>query len=195
MDLPLAPSGGLVAMLSQRSRIVSAVNHELGGCLMSSKMKWLGAIAVAALLSSSAQAQLAVEKNLTLAMAQAIANGAMESCKAMGYKVSVAVIDRDGLPIVMLRGDGAGLHTPEGADRKAFTARTFRAPSAAFLKRMQSDPAAHASEEYTRVLALPGGLPIKVGDDVVGAVGVSGSPGKDDDCGQAGIDKVADQLK
>ena len=162
---------------------------------MSSKMKWLGAIAVAALLSSSAQAQLAVEKNLTLAMAQAIANGAMESCKAMGYKVSVAVLDRDGLQMVMLRGDGAGLHTPEGADRKAYTARTFRAPSADFLKRMQKDPAAHASEEYTRVLALGGGLPIKAGNEVVGAVGVSGSPGKDDVCSQAGIDKVADQLK
>jgi uncharacterized protein GlcG (DUF336 family) len=94
-----------------------------------------------------------------------------------------------------LRGDGAGLHTPEGADRKAYTARTFRAPSAAFLKRVMDDQSAHASEEYTRVLALPGGLPIKVGDDVVGAVGVSGSPGKDDDCSQAGIDKVADQLK
>jgi uncharacterized protein GlcG (DUF336 family) len=195
MDFPLALSGSLVAMLLQTSRIVSGVNHKPGGCLMSSRMKLLGAIAVAGLLSSSAQAQLAVEKNLTLAMAQAIANGAMESCKAMGYKVSVAVLDRAGLPIVMLRGDGAGLHTPEGADRKAYTARTYRAPSADFLKRMQKDPAAHASEEYTRVLALPGGLPIKVGDDVVGAVGVSGSPGKDDDCGQAGIDKVAAQLK
>lgn len=162
---------------------------------MAWKLKLLGAVAGAAVLSSSAQAQLANEKNLTLAMAQAIANGAMEKCVSMGYKVSVAVIDRDGLPIVALRGDGSGLHTPEGADRKAFTARTFRAPSAAFLKRMMDDPAAHASEEYTRVLALPGGLPIKVGDDVVGAVGVSGSPGKDDVCGQAGIDKVADQLK
>ena len=182
-------------MLSRPSQMMLGANHKQGGCLMSSKLKFLGAIAAAAVLSSSAQAQLAVEKNLTLAMAQAIANGAMESCKAMGFKVSVAVVDRDGLPIVALRGDGAGLHTPEGADRKAYTARTFRAPSAAFLKRMQNDPAAHASEEYTRVLALPGGLPIKVGDDVVGAVGVSGSPGKDDDCGQAGIDKVADQLK
>jgi uncharacterized protein GlcG (DUF336 family) len=162
---------------------------------MSSKMKFLCALAAAALLSSSAQAQLAAEKNLTLAMAQAIANGAMEKCKSMGFKVSVAVVDRAGLQMVMLRGDGAGLHTPEGADRKAYTARTFRAPSAAFLKRMMDDQAAHASEEYTRVLALPGGLPIKVGDDVVGAVGVSGSPGKDDDCSQAGIDKVADQLK
>ena len=158
-------------------------------------VKLFGAAAVGAMLASSAQAQLATEKALTLAMAQAIANGAMESCKAMGFKVSVEVVNRDGLPIVMLRGDGAGLHTPEGADRKAYTARTFRAPSADFLKRMQRDPAAHASEEYSRVLALPGGLPIKVGEDVVGAVGVSGSPGKDDDCGQAGIDKVADQLK
>lgn len=162
---------------------------------MSSKLLLLGAITAAAALSSSAQAQLAVEKSLTLAMAQTIANGAMESCKAMGYKISVAVLDRDGLTIVMLRGDGAGLHTPEGAERKAYTARTFRAPSADFLKRMQQSPAAHASETYNRVLALPGGLPIKVGDDVVGAVGVSGSPGKDDDCGQAGINKVADQLK
>ena len=162
---------------------------------MSSKLRLLGAIAATAVLSSTAQAQLAVEKSLTLAMAQAIANGAMESCKSMGYRVSVAVVNRDGLPIVMLRGDGAGLHTPEGAERKAYTARTFRAPSADFLKRMERDPAAHASETYSHVLALPGGLPIKVGDDVVGAVGVSGSPGKDDDCGQAGINKVADQLR
>jgi uncharacterized protein GlcG (DUF336 family) len=113
----------------------------------------------------------------------------------MGYRISVAVVDRDGLTMVMLRGDGAGLHTPEGAERKAYTAQTYHAPSADFLKRMQRDPAAHASETYNHVLALAGGLPIKAGNDVIGSVGVSGSPGKDDDCGQAGIDKVADQLK
>jgi uncharacterized protein GlcG (DUF336 family) len=45
------------------------------------------------------------------------------------------------------------------------------------------------------VLALPGGLPIKAGNDVVGATVVSGSPGKDDDCSQAGINKITDQLK
>jgi uncharacterized protein GlcG (DUF336 family) len=95
----------------------------------------------------------------------------------------------------MLRGDGAGLHTPEGADRKAYTARTWRAPSAEFVKRMQTDPTSVGSIQYNRVLSLAGGLPIRVGDDVVGAVGVSGSPGKDDDCSQAGIDKVAAELK
>ncbi len=128
-------------------------------------------------------------------MAQTIADAALAKCESMGFKVSVVVVDRDGLPIAMIRGDGAGLHTPEGADRKAYTARTFSRPSAEFAKRMLDDPASVGSRQYTRVLALGGGLPIKAGNEVVGAVGVSGSPGKDDVCSQAGIDKVADQLK
>jgi len=161
-----------------------------------SSLKAFGSIAVAVALSSSAHAQgLVSEKNISLEMAQSIANGAMAKGKELGFKVSVVVVDRAGLPIVMLRGDGAGLHTPEGADRKAYTARTFRAPSADFVKRMQNDPASVGSMQYTRVLALSGGLPIRVDDDVVGAVGVSGSPGRDDECSQAGIEKVAAQLK
>lgn len=163
---------------------------------MPSTLKVLGTAAFAATLSSLGDAQgLVTQKNVSLALAQTIANAAMEKCKQMGFKVSVTVVDRAGLPIVMLRGDGAGLHTPEGSDRKAYTARTFRAPSADFVKRMLNDPTSVGSKEYTRVLALPGGLPISVGDDVVGAIGVSGSPGKDDVCAQAGIDKAADQIK
>ena len=163
---------------------------------MSSILKTVVGIAFATVIWSPAHAQgLVTERNISLAMAQTIANGAMDKCKEMGYRVSVAVVDREGLPVVMLRGDGAGLHTPEGADRKAYTARTFRAPSADFAKRLATDPSVAGQREYTRVLALAGGLPIKVGDDVIGAIGVSGSPGKDDDCSQAGIDKVADQLK
>jgi uncharacterized protein GlcG (DUF336 family) len=166
-----------------------------GGCLMSPTSKRLASFAVAAALSSAAGAQgLVTQKNIPLAMAQTIANAALAKCESMGFKVSVVVVDRDGLPIVMLRGDGSGLHTPEGADRKAYTARTFSQPSAAFTKRMIDDPNSVGSRQYTRVLALSGGLPIKAGDDVVGAVGVSGSPGKDDVCSQAGIDKVADLL-
>ena len=163
---------------------------------MSSILKVLASLAVTAAVSSPAGAQgLVTEKNISLAMAQAIANAALEQCKSMGFKVSVTVIDRAGMPIVMLRGDGAGLHTPEGSDRKAYTARTYRAPSANFAKRVQTDPGYAPAMQYTRVLALGGGLPIKAGDEVIGAVGVSGSPGKDDVCSQAGIDKVADQLK
>ena len=163
---------------------------------MSRSLKIFTGLALTAALASTATAEgLVTQKNIPLAMAQVIAQGALAQCQSMGYKVSVAVVDRAGLTLVMLRGDGAGLHTPEGAERKAFTARTFSQPSADFVKRMSERPDTAGSVHYTHVLALPGGLPIKSGNEVVGAVGVSGSPGKDDVCSQAGIDKVADQLK
>ncbi len=156
----------------------------------------LAALAVATVLSSPVGAQgIVTQKNITLALAETVANAAIAQCRSMGYRVSVTVVDREGLPIVMMRDDNAGLSTPEGSDRKAYTARSFSQPSADFVKRLQDRPDTVGSRHYTRVLALAGGLPIKVGDEIVGAVGVSGTPGKDDVCSQAGIDKVADQLK
>jgi uncharacterized protein GlcG (DUF336 family) len=163
---------------------------------MSFSLKTFAGLAVATALSSTVFAEgLVTQKNISLAMAQTIAQAALAQCESMGFKVSVAVVDRSGLTIVMLRGDGAGLHTPEGAERKAYTARTFSQPSADFVKRLSERPDTVGSRQYTRVLALGGGLPVKAGNEVVGAVGISGSPGKDDVCSQAGIDKVADQLK
>ena len=154
------------------------------------------AFAIAALLSAPALAQgVVTQKSISLPMAQTMANAVIAKCQSMGYKISVSVLDRGGLALVMLRDEGASLHTVESSDRKAYTARTFRQPSAAVVKRIQDEPAVAGFKEYTRVIALAGGLPIKVGDDVIGAVGVSGSPGKDDECAQAGIDRVADQLK
>jgi uncharacterized protein GlcG (DUF336 family) len=70
-------------------------------------------------------------------MADAAAHEAFAACAGIGYKVSAAVVDRGGALIVMLHGDGAGLHTQEGAERKAYTARTFGSPSADFVKRMK----------------------------------------------------------
>jgi len=163
---------------------------------MSPVARTFAGLALATALSITVAAQgLVTQKNISLAMAQTIAQAALAQCEIMGFKVSVTVVDRAGLPIVMLRGDGAGLHTPEGSERKAYTARTFSQPSADFVKRMTERPESVGSRQYTRVLALSGGLPIKAGNEIVGAVGVSGSPGKDDVCSQAGIDKVADLLK
>ncbi len=158
--------------------------------------KILAGCAVVTALSSPAGAQgVLTQKNVSLALAQTIANAAIAQCRTMGYKISVSVVDRDGVPIVMMHDDGAGLSTNEGSDRKAYTAASFKQPSADFVKRLQDRPDTVGSRHYTRILALAGGLPIKVGNDVIGAVGVSGTPGKDDVCSQAGIDKVADQLK
>jgi uncharacterized protein GlcG (DUF336 family) len=163
---------------------------------MSPIARTLAGLALTTTLSTAVAAQgLVTQKNISLAMAPTIAQAAVAQCESMGFKVSVTVVDRAGLPIVMLRADGAGLHTPEGAERKAYTARTFSQPSADFVKRLTERPETVGSRQYTRVLALAGGLPIKAGSEVVGAVGVSGSPGKDDVGSQAGIDKFADQLK
>jgi uncharacterized protein GlcG (DUF336 family) len=163
---------------------------------MSPISRSLASLAIAAALSSPAGAQGVVsQKNVSLWLAQTIANAALQKCISMGFKVSVVVVDRAGQPLVMLRGDYAGLHTPEGAERKAYTARAFSQPSADFVKRLSERPDTAGSVYYTRVLALSGGLPIKAGNEGIGAVGVSGSPGKDEVCSQVGIDKVADQLK
>ena len=163
---------------------------------MSPIAKLIAGGTVAAILASPAAAQgVLTQKSLSRDLAQTIANAALAKCRAMGYKISVSVVDRDGLPIIMMYDVGAGLNTREGGDRKAYTAAAFHAPSADFAKRMHDRPETAGSIQYSRVLALGGGLPIKIGNDTIGAVGVSGTPGKDDECSQAGIDKVADQLK
>jgi len=145
------------------------------------------------------QAQLLTHKDLSLAMATTIAQTAIDMCTSQGYGgygVSVVVVDRAGDTIVALRSDTASPHTMENARRKAYTARTFRVSTADYAKRYaDNNPVVHQQATLPSVIAIPGGLPIKAGDDVIGGAGVSGTPGKDEPCVQAGIDKVADQLK
>ncbi len=156
-------------------------------------------LAIAACLvmvGGSAQSQLITHKDLSVATALTIAETAMASCTANGYHVSVAVLGRNGEPIVQLRGDGASPHTFENSFRKAYTSRTFRIGSGEIAKRYKDDPS-YFAVHLANVIPAEGGLPIRVGEDVVGAVGVSGSPGgeKDAACAQAGIDKVAGDLR
>ena len=156
----------------------------------------LFAIAGAVAAASPAYAQLITEKQLSAAAALTIAETAYESCKAQGYHVSVHVVGGEGQVLVALRGDGSSPHTFENSQRKAYTARTFRTPSGEFAQRIKDSQTLGASL-LTGVIAIQGGLPIKIGDDVIGGVGVSGAPGgdKDEACSKAGIDKIADQLK
>jgi len=143
-----------------------------------------------------ASAQLLARKDLSYAIAKTIAETAMASCGAQGYAVAAVVVDRAGETLVALRGDNAGPHTMENARRKAYTARSFRQATSAYAQKFESnDPVVRQQVTLPNVIAIPGGLPIKVGDDVIGGAGVSGSPGVDEPCVQAGIDKVADQLK
>jgi uncharacterized protein GlcG (DUF336 family) len=152
--------------------------------------------AAAAMIATAADAQLLNHRDLSLATALTIATTAAETCKNNGYRVSVSVVGREGQIIVQLRGDDASPHTIENSYRKAYTSRTFRIPSGELANRMKENPTL-PFVHLNNVIAAQGALPIKLGDEVIGAVGVSGSPGgeKDEVCAKAGIDKVADQLK
>jgi uncharacterized protein GlcG (DUF336 family) len=148
------------------------------------------------LLATPASAQLLNHKDLSLATALTIATTAIETCKGNGYRVSATIVGREGQIIVQLRGDEAPPHTIENSQKKAYTSRTFRIPSGEFAQRVKDNPTTGAVH-LTGIVAAQGALPIKIGDEVIGAAGVSGAPGgeKDEACVKAGLDKVADQLK
>jgi uncharacterized protein GlcG (DUF336 family) len=158
----------------------------------------LGFVAVACLFAAPlpAEAALVMHKVLPLDVAKTIAEGAIAACNAKGYGTSAVVVDRDGMTIVEMRADTASPHTMENARRKAYTAMTFKQPTAEYAKKLL-DPASVAHQQATlpNVIAIPGGQPIKVGNEVVGGIGVSGSPGVDDDCVNSGLEKVKDQLQ
>lgn len=156
----------------------------------------LTTVALAALCGAPATAALIMHRDLSLSIARTIAEEAVAACAAKTYAVSAVVVDRDGETIVEMRGDEAAPHTMENARRKAYTAMTFRQPTAEYAKKLQ-DPNSVAHQQVTlpNVIAIPGGQPIKIGNEVVGGVGVSGSPGVDDECVNAALEKVKDQLQ
>jgi uncharacterized protein GlcG (DUF336 family) len=163
---------------------------------MPSSLAVITGIIVGTALTVPAQAQLLTHRDLSYPIARIIAETAIESCGSKTYAVSAVVVDRAGEVIVAMRADNAGPHTMENARRKAYTALSFRTATSAYAKRYaENNPVVHQQVTLPNVIAIPGGLPVKVGDDVIGGVGVSGSPGVDEPCDPAGLDKVADQLK
>lgn len=142
---------------------------------------------------------IVMQKNLSLDLAKTIAEAALGECRAKGFHTSVAVVDRAGQVLVLLRDEQATATTLEMAQRKAFTARMFRMPTADFQKRTMPDQPYAGQRDVTGMLALSGGVPIQIGGaggEVIGGVGSSGSSlAQDDACARAGIAKVADLLK
>lgn len=135
-------------------------------------------------------------KNLTPKAALAATQAALENCRDQGYQVAVAVTDRNGTPIALLRDRYAGAHTPETASRKAYTAASFNMDTISLAQATEAGEAASGIRQVTQVLALGGGLPISAAGALVGAIGVSGAPGGEADaaCAQAGIDVIQDDL-
>ncbi len=123
-----------------------------------------------------------VEKNISMKMALMIIEGTLEQCTKDGYKVSVVVVDRAGNVAASVRGDGTNPHTMEFGRLKAYTART-RGQTSLEFKNLTDKPENAYLKQIPNVVAVGGGVPIKVGNEVIGAVGVSGEgPSEDDPC-------------
>lgn len=162
-------------------------------------MSNLWRVVIAALLLTGARSSgqgIVTQRNLSLGMAKTIAEAAMAECSAKGFHVSIAVVDRAGQLLVLLRDEQATATTLEMARRKALTARAFRMSTADFQKRTMPDQPYAGQRDVTDMLALSGGVPIQAGNEVIGGVGSSGSSLEQDDaCAKAGVAKVAELLK
>jgi uncharacterized protein GlcG (DUF336 family) len=137
-----------------------------------------------------------MQRSVSLSLAKTIAEVTLAACREKGYHTAAAVVDRAGQVLVILRDEQGTAQIAEMARRKAYTARMFRTTTLEFQKRTADNPQYAGQRNLPDILALSGGVPIKLGDETIGAVGSAGSTLEQDDaCAKAGVAKVADLLK
>ena len=158
----------------------------------------ISALALSLIAAAGANAQaVRTEKNMSLELANQLASATVAACAANGYAVSATVVDRAGTVRTVQRADNAGPHTLAASQQKAFTSASAKNTTLAMMEGAQKNPAAANLVYIPGYLLLGGGVPVKAGKEVIGAVGVGGAPGGnlDEQCAVAAIDKVKDQLK
>jgi uncharacterized protein GlcG (DUF336 family) len=156
------------------------------------------ALASTGLVQAQASAPaVRTERNMSLDLANRIASATVAACSAGGYNVTAAVVDRAGQLRALHRADNAGPHTIGAAQAKAFTSASARNTTTAMMENAQKNPAAANVAQIPGFLLLGGGVPVKVGNDTIGAVGVGGAPGGhlDEQCAMTALDKVKDLLQ
>jgi len=170
--------------------------------------KWLVPAAALALWTCATIAQTTIvnERSISVSAAMELATAALEACRKHGSQVTITVLDHAGRTKVVLRDDGSNPHSVEHSFRKAYTALTYRMPSGQYGKRATGNfPASHGPLHLAHITTAAGGLPITAGNTVVGAIGISGTPGSggagaggggtaDEACAQAGIDRISKGL-
>lgn len=137
-----------------------------------------GTLLLGSLMSfTSAASGVLTEKNLSLELADKLAQSTLQTCSTGNYNVAVTVVDRAGTPLVMKRMDNAGPHTVDASRMKAFTALTTKTASENVMKNAQANAGAANLRDIPGFLLLAGGVPVKLGNEVIGAIGVGGAPG------------------
>jgi uncharacterized protein GlcG (DUF336 family) len=156
-------------------------------------------LAAAGTLTATAtcSAQTLPTHRIPVALAGEAVGEAVASCARQGYRETSVMVDADGAIIAVLRGDGAGIHTIDSAHDKAYTAVSFKNDTLGLAERAKGEDSIAPLAKLPHVMFFGGGAVIKLGDDVIGAIGAAGAPGAklDDACARAGIDKIRDRLK
>ena len=154
-----------------------------------------GALCVQADAAGGAEA-LVTSKSLSPELALELAGAALKSCQDRGYQAAVAVTDRGGVPLVMLRDRFAGPHTPDTATRKAWTAVTFKTTTAALIEIAKPGMPQEGVRFIAGAILIGGGVPVEAAGSIVGGIGVSGGPGgeADEACARAGLARIQDRL-
>ena len=157
----------------------------------------VAAAAVAVATPAAGQKMLNSFMSLSIAAAQQAAQAALARCQKEGSTIAVAVVDRGGHPLVMLRDPLAGAHTPQTAISKAATAVSFRTDTTELAATTQAGKAASGIRQLPNVVAVGGGIVIRAKGSIVGGIGVSGAPGGDADdvCAKAGIAAINDAIE
>ena len=137
--------------------------------------------------------ELPKEAVLPIGLAGKAIQASLDACNKDGYRVSVSIVDRAGVLRAMARADGAGPHTVDSSKKKAYTAASLRRPTTELAELINKVPTLQALRDVNdQMLMLGGGLPIEIGGEIVGGIGVGGAPGAhlDDACAQAGLDAI-----
>jgi uncharacterized protein GlcG (DUF336 family) len=155
------------------------------------------ALTTVALMGSVAQAQTLPTHRIPAALAVEAASETVAACAKQGYHETAQVVDADGVVIATMRGDVAGAHTLDSALYKAYTAASFKNDTLALAERAKGEDSILPLAKLPHVMFFGGGVPIKLGDETIGAIGASGAPGGklDDACARAGLDKIKDRLQ
>lgn len=152
--------------------------------------------AVVLIFSGPAAAELPKQTVLPLDLVLKMANAAMKKCDDEGHRVSVAVVDRSGALRVLLRAGGAGTHTVNSSSKKAYTAASLGRPTSELANMIKDRPELQGMRDMDeQILLLGGGLPVKVGEELVGGIGVGGAPGAplDEACAKAGLEALIEK--
>jgi uncharacterized protein GlcG (DUF336 family) len=161
------------------------------------KPSLLAAICAAFFVSQAHAQGLVTTHRISADLANQAVAAAVAKCESQGYAETAALVDADGVQQAALRGDRAGAHTLDSAFAKAYTSASFKTDTTALVERSKTVPVLANLFKLPHLLLLGGGIIIKIGDEVVGAIGAAGAPGGDldDACAHAGLDKIKDQLK